>query len=62
MRACPACHTEMTSRNGIHVCPRHEIGDCAFDAYLEHEHYSRAPHTPHHLTVPYQGAYKKEQG
>lgn len=35
MTVCPSCKTEMISRNGIHVCPRNEIGDCAFDAYTE---------------------------
>lgn len=33
MKVCPSCYSEMVSRSGIQVCPRHEIGDCRFNGY-----------------------------
>jgi protein PhnA len=33
-RICPMCQTPMVERNNIHVCPRNEIGDCAYDPYF----------------------------
>ncbi len=36
MKVCPSCYSEFVSRNGIGVCPRHEIGECRYDAYELH--------------------------
>lgn len=36
MKVCPSCYSELVSRNGIEVCPRHEIGECRYDAYELH--------------------------
>ncbi|MGY3569510.1 hypothetical protein [Vibrio paucivorans] len=30
---CPNCHTELVDRANVHICPRHAIGDCTYDAY-----------------------------
>ncbi|MCF4172904.1 MULTISPECIES: hypothetical protein [Vibrio] len=32
-RTCPMCNTPMVERNTEHVCPRNDIGDCAYDPY-----------------------------
>lgn len=32
-RFCPRCKTEMIERINVYVCPRHDIGDCTYDAF-----------------------------
>ncbi|USD62388.1 hypothetical protein J4N45_23755 [Vibrio sp. SCSIO 43140] len=29
---CPHCNTELIERHQTHVCPRHDIGDCTYNA------------------------------
>ncbi|MCK6264631.1 hypothetical protein KP803_15225 [Vibrio sp. ZSDE26] len=46
---CPNCHTELISRADVHVCPRHAIGDCTYDAYqLNLNTHAEAPHIEGH--------------
>ncbi|WP_295893480.1 hypothetical protein [uncultured Vibrio sp.] len=30
---CPHCMTELVDRANVHICPRHAIGECSYDAY-----------------------------
>ncbi len=33
---CPICQTELIGRSQYSVCPRNNIGECAYDGYEEH--------------------------
>ncbi|WP_155400308.1 hypothetical protein [Vibrio campbellii] len=33
---CPVCQTEMIDRSNYFICPRNNIGECAYDGYEDH--------------------------
>ncbi|MCG9639990.1 hypothetical protein L1D22_08735 [Vibrio sp. Isolate34] len=37
MKHCPFCSTELIVRDDVKLCPRHDIGDCYFDGYEQHQ-------------------------
>lgn len=41
---CPKCNTEMVARSNILFCPRHDIGECSYDALsVEQKSYCFVP-------------------
>lgn len=36
---CPICQTELIDRSHYLICPRNNIGECAYDGYEDHHNH-----------------------